>query len=477
MLSYTTLKLLIMNSKITLLFMVLAVVEMSFGQVKINPDGSGNYKFNPENTPCLTQKQKQSIHQALQTSMTSLRENNRLAYSDTQRGSHPLFIWPVQGAAGTNYNSVWGISNYVDHNANGPNLLLDYNCGTRTYDTSDGYDHQGLDIYLWPFSWKMMDEGAAEIVAAASGQIIYKSDGNFDRSCDFSTTTPWNAVYIQHSDGSVAWYGHMKNGSTTTKNVGDMVAQGEYLGTVGSSGVSTGPHLHFEVYNANSQLIDPYSGACNSTNPDSWWQSQKPYLNPGVNAAFTQTAPTNFSSCPNQETTYLSDTFDTDDTIYFMAYLRDQVNGSTTNLRILKPDNSVLYAWDYTFNINYYSSWVYWNYTGVFDMNGIWTWEVTYGGETVAHTFEVSGVLGVDEQSIQDVNVYPNPVEDVLIINSNQLIVRSHLTDILGKTIVSLESLSEGISSIDTSKLSDGIYFLRLESANNSVKTVKLIKK
>lgn len=66
------------------------------------------------------------------------------------------------------------------------------------------------------------------------GVILDVRDGNFDRSCSFNNNS-WNAVYVRHSDGSVAWYGHLKNGSATTKTIGEEVEEGEYLGIVGSS--------------------------------------------------------------------------------------------------------------------------------------------------------------------------------------------------------------------------------------------------
>ena len=55
--------------------------------------------------------------------------------------------------------------------------------------------------------------------------------------------------------------GHAEKGSLTTKAIGETVNQGEYLGIVASSGCSTGPHLHLEVYDADVQLVDPYEGA------------------------------------------------------------------------------------------------------------------------------------------------------------------------------------------------------------------------
>jgi len=225
-------------------------------------------------------------------------------YANNLSEQQVSFIWPVQQAAGFDYNSTWAISVYLDHD-DATGGLQDWNCGTRTYDTSSGYDHQGVDIFLWPFTWKQVEEEQTEIIAAASGQIIFKSDGSSDQNCSFNNDQ-WNAVFIEHSDGSIAWYGHMKNGSLTSKNVGDTVTQGEYLGIVASSGNSTGPHLHFEVYDENNNLIDPYTGPCNDLNDTSWWADQKEYLNSGVNAALTHTDLPNFGSCPEIEETFES---------------------------------------------------------------------------------------------------------------------------------------------------------------------------
>ncbi len=83
--------------------------------------------------------------------------------------------------------------------------------------------NRGTDFFTCPFPWYRMDYDQVYVVAAAPGVIVFKQDGNFDRNCGF-TGDPWNAVYVQHADGSVAWYGHMKNGSLTPKAVGDNVA-------------------------------------------------------------------------------------------------------------------------------------------------------------------------------------------------------------------------------------------------------------
>lgn len=60
-----------------------------------------------------------------------------------------------------------------------------------------------------------------------------------------------NLVEITHDDGFITRYGHL---STIQVRKGQRVATGDYIGQVGSTGRSTGPHLHFEVRNSKNAV-------------------------------------------------------------------------------------------------------------------------------------------------------------------------------------------------------------------------------
>ncbi|WP_204344418.1 peptidoglycan DD-metalloendopeptidase family protein [Psychroserpens algicola] len=464
-----------MKFKITHCLLTFFFLSFSYSQSPNQNANGGEFVFNSDKSPCLTTEQRNHIKETLQANEGLLKRENALFASQNRGGGHPLFIWPLRKATESNYNEIYGISGYVDHNPSYPNQLTDYNCGTKSYDTNSGYNHQGIDMFTWPFGWKMMDNDEAEIIAAAPGQIIAKHDGEFDRSCNFNNNI-WNAIYVQHFDGSVAWYGHMKNGSLNPKNVGDMVAEGEYLGIVGSSGNSTGPHLHFEVYTDNSytQLVDPYAGSCNNMNVDSWWQSQRPYINPGVNAVLTHDADPIFPACPTTETTNEENQFDLNQSIHFAIYLKDQIAGTSVNLRLIRPDNTDLYNWNFDLTDNYPASWWRWIFT--LDIQGEWKWEATYGGDTVTHAFNVGDPLSVEDNDLSQTSVYPNPFTDHVQIISDKKIVKAKVVDVLGKSVLSIEQFSEGIQSLNLENLSNGLYIIKLESDLKETKTIKLVK-
>lgn len=330
---------------------------------------------------CISEEQERIIFSDLVKNVDSLRQ---AGHFELRSSAVTLFRYPVQKAPGLQWNNCIAISGYVDmQNGSG---ILDYNCGDRTYD-----GHQGIDIFTWPFPFYLMEYNLVHVVAAASGTIIGKYDGNYSYNCVWNNQN-WNAVYIQHADGSVAWYGHMKEGTLTDKNVGQTVQVGEYLGVVGSSGISTGPHLHFQVFSSlNGPLIDPYSGNCNTLNGNSWWISQEDYRVPTLNAVLTHAAPPQFGCPQTEENPHLSDHFSPGEVIYFATYYRDLMAGMPINLKIRKPDGSVWQEWSASSNTTYNAAYWWWDHqlpsNGPF---GQWTWEATYNGHTESHHFYYS---------------------------------------------------------------------------------------
>lgn len=61
-------------------------------------------------------------------------------------------------------------------------------------------------------------------------------------------------VEIRHADGTSTWYCHL---SSYASRVGQRVQAGQLIGRVGSTGNSTGPHLHLEVHPAGGGVTNP----------------------------------------------------------------------------------------------------------------------------------------------------------------------------------------------------------------------------
>ncbi len=341
--------------------------------------GGGAWQFGADHLP---DTERTAIEQMLQENVDALGLVDDL---DVAEETAVSLTFPLTNAAHFNDFGFHAISNFVDHDPSGG--VLDYNCGDITYN-----GHRGTDYFLWPFSWNKMDDEDVEVIAAAAGIIIGKEDGYQDRNCTL-VNTPWNAVFIRHADDSVAWYGHLKQGSVLTKSIGDSVMQGEYLGLVGSSGMSTGPHLHFELWQdeSNTQLRDPYAGSCNALNVNSWWAGQRPYYDSAINKLTTGTAPVEFLECGPYDITYEKDTFEPGDKIYFTTYYRDQLNTQQSTYTIYRPDNSIFQQWAYNSDEPHYSaSYWYWSYTiPTNEQEGTWKFSVTFENKTYDHMFTI----------------------------------------------------------------------------------------
>ena len=116
------------------------------------------------------------------------------------------------------------------------------NISNKNYPSYRG--HTGVDVNI--------GVSGRSVVAVKSGTVVIStalrnSSGGYRSYGEY--------VVINHHDGTMTLYAHMSAGSRT-ESVGQEVAQGQVIGTVGSTGNSTGPHLHFEV-RVNGSCVNP----------------------------------------------------------------------------------------------------------------------------------------------------------------------------------------------------------------------------
>jgi murein DD-endopeptidase MepM/ murein hydrolase activator NlpD len=125
---------------------------------------------------------------------------------DTFNPGPSAWIWPAQGVFTSGYGWRWGRM------------------------------HKGIDV---------ANNVGTPIVAAAAGRITFAGwhDGGYGY-----------LVEITHDDGSISLYGH---NSRLLVREGDVVAQGQTISEMGSTGRSTGPHLHFEIHPAGRGAANP----------------------------------------------------------------------------------------------------------------------------------------------------------------------------------------------------------------------------
>jgi murein DD-endopeptidase MepM/ murein hydrolase activator NlpD len=124
-------------------------------------------------------------------------------------------IWPVKGGIGN-------ITMFFGQNINPI--------------SGQYYIHKGIDIATY--------RAGDPVVATADGQVV-----TVEYAYDFG-----NYVIIRHKHGYYTRYAHLQRYNVS---VGQRVQQNEVIGYIGNTGISTGPHLHYEVH-IGSDVVDPY---------------------------------------------------------------------------------------------------------------------------------------------------------------------------------------------------------------------------
>jgi len=96
--------------------------------------------------------------------------------------------------------------------------------------------HRGIDIAV---------PVGTSIIAPADGEVIFTGVKH----------GYGNTIVIRHSDKILTYYAHLSRFSVS---LNQPVRQGEEIGKTGSTGRSTGPHLHYEI-RVNDEAVDPFS--------------------------------------------------------------------------------------------------------------------------------------------------------------------------------------------------------------------------
>ena len=298
-----------------------------------------------------------------------------------------IIPYPFVPIAGTVWDDRF-INNYVDLDSSGG--ILDWDCTDWTYD-----GHTGHDIDLRTFG--EMDAGVP-VFAALDGTVTDAHDFEFDRNTSMNNQ-PANYVVLFHGGTQYTWYYHLRRGSVAVVT-NQFVKAGTQIGLAGSSGNSTGPHLHFESRN-NGTWFEPSTGNCHPGTSD--WVSQIPIRRDtwiedfGMHNAAGIPDGSFFPYDPPRAGTFVRSSGY--EPVGGWYVIHNEPANTTWRARYLRPDHSVFFDSGTLSHSNssayrYASWWFYWYLT--FDTNGTWSLELSINGQVMVNApFLVLGPGGI----------------------------------------------------------------------------------
>ena len=156
----------------------------------------------------------QKLSSYLNDSIQPVQEIGKLMNTQTALFSDIPSLWPIKGGIG--------------------HISMGFGQNRHPF-TGQWYIHRGIDLAT--------GRKGDPIMATADGQVI-----NVDTDVGFG-----NYVLIKHKHGFFTRYAHLDSFRVTR---GQNVQKGQVIGYIGNTGISTGPHLHYEVH-IGSDVVDP----------------------------------------------------------------------------------------------------------------------------------------------------------------------------------------------------------------------------
>jgi len=357
---------------------------------------------------------------------------------------------PIEGNEGVDFTIV----NYVDWTLSG---FQDAYCGSKSYD-----GHEGTDFTLRSF--RQMDSGVY-VLAADSGVVTFMLDSLFDReTIPLPSKGLGNSIAIKHPNGYFSYYGHLKKNSSMV-NVGDTVYAGQRIGQVGSSGNSSDPHLHFELWFDSLFVVDPFKGLCGNDstlwlNPISYdtsfkvWESGLYLKNIGINNLRMRDSSS--ICCPYQLK-------NKGDTLTYWSHLYGLRKGDTLTINWIDSSGIIQFAYDFPIKRDW---WYFYFWTHINSQNlsfGSWKTLLLKNKKAVdSISFEVQSHLITSVPTIKHKKALCKPFakytsEELMTLEQQN---RINIYQLNGKKVYSAAKLLSTENAFHKSS----IYILRLQN-------------
>jgi murein DD-endopeptidase MepM/ murein hydrolase activator NlpD len=139
-------------------------------------------------------------------------------------------LFASQSALLTEIPNIWPIKGGIGH------VSMSFGQNPNPFN-GQSYIHKGIDLSTY--------RSGDPVLATADGQVVQV---DYDVAGGFG-----NYIIIRHKHGFYTRYGHLLRSAV---HRGQRVQQGDVIGYIGNTGLSTGPHLHYEVH-IGSDVVDP----------------------------------------------------------------------------------------------------------------------------------------------------------------------------------------------------------------------------